>query len=295
MTIYGKILIFMNLVFSLLTGAFIVTAYVNRTNWKGAYDQLDKNYKVAEANADAYYAEAKEAKNRADADVKAINDKLKDAEKNIETLARERDQKQKDLDTERQKALASNTNATDSDAELKRRQSEVGALETRLADANARYLRLQQDFKQEQDKEMAATIAYNSEHDRNLRLLETLKTEGQELEAAKKKLANLGASGTGGPLTRNPPPEDVEGIITESDPKTGLVTISIGSDHGISAGNTLEAFRTKPPQYLGTIRILDVQPHKAVGRLTAPPRYGPLKEGDIVATKIMSTRRSTLN
>ncbi len=292
MTIYGKILIFMNLVFSLLTGAFIVTAYVNRTNWKAAYDQLDKNYKVAEANADAYYAEAKEAAKRADEDVKRITRELQTKQKDFDDLTRDRDRIQKEWDAEKQKALASNTNATNSDAELKRRQSEVGALETRLADANARYLKLQQDFKQEQDKETAATIAYNSEHDRNLRLLETHKAVVQEYELAKRKLANLGASGTGGPLTRNPPPEDVEGIITESDPKTGLVTISIGSDHGLSVGNTLDAFRTKPePKYLGTIRILDVQPHKAVGRLTAPPRYGPLKEGDIVATKIMSAHR----
>jgi hypothetical protein len=190
----------------------------------------------------------------------------------------------------REQALAQGTNATSSDAELKRRQDEVKSLEGRLADTNARYLRLQGDFKQEQDKEMAATIAYNSEHERNLRLLDMHKTVVQELDAAKKRLANLGAA-TQVAMTRNPPPEDVEGIVTESDAKTGLATISIGSDHGLSVGNTLEVYRTKPePKYLGTIRILDTQAHQAVGRLTAPPRYGPIKEGDIVATKIMSSR-----
>src|SRR5262249_47498041 len=146
-------------------------------------------------------------------------------------------------------------------------------------------------FKEEQDKEAASTIAYNSEHDRNLRMLEQLKSMGQELEVAKRKLANLGAAG-GGTLAKNPPPEDVEGVITEADAKTGLVTISIGSDSGINVGHPLEVYRLKPePKYLGTIRVLDAQAHKAVGRLTAPPRYGPLKEGDIVAVKIMSSRR----
>jgi hypothetical protein len=291
MTMYGKILVFLNLVFSLVTGIFIITAYVNRTNWKAAYDQLEKNYKVAEANADAYYAEAKETEKRAEDKVKAIDGQLKQAKNDIVTLTQQRDGKQKELETEKQKALSSNTNATNSDAQLKRLQSEVGALETRLATANGNYLKLQQQFKEEQDKEMAATIAYNSEHDRNLRLLETHKTVLQDYELAKRKLANLGATGPG-TLPRNPPPDDVEGIITEADAKTGLVTISIGSDSGINVGHTLDTYRLKPePKYLGTIRILDAQAHKAVGRLTAPPRYGPLKEGDIVATKILSSPR----
>jgi hypothetical protein len=292
MTMYGKILVFLNLVFSLVTGIFIITAYVNRTNWKAAYDQLDKNYKVAEANADAYYAEANEAKKRADEEVKRIKGELDTANQNIQRITADRDLIQKNLDTERQKALASGTNSKDSETQMKRLQSEVGALETRLATANGNYLKLQQQFKEEQDKEMAATIAYNSEHRRNLGLLETHKTVLQDYELAKRKLANLGASGTGGALTRNPPPDDVEGIITESDPKTGLVTVSIGSDSGINIGHTLEVYRLKPEaKYLGTIRILDAQAHKAVGRLTAPPRYGALKEGDIVATKIMSSHR----
>jgi hypothetical protein len=79
MTLYGKILVFMNLVFALVTGAFIVTAYINRTNWKAAYDQLDKYYTVAQANADAYYAEANEAKKRADEEVKRITRDLDNA------------------------------------------------------------------------------------------------------------------------------------------------------------------------------------------------------------------------
>ena len=70
------------------------------------------------------------------------------------------------------------------------------------------------------------------------------------------------------------------------------MTISIGTDHGINVGNTLEVFRIKPePKYLGTIRIVDAQAHQAVGRLTAAPRYGALAKGDIVASKIMSSKK----
>jgi hypothetical protein len=291
MTIYGKILVFMNLVFSLVTAIFIITAYVNRTNWKNAYDQLEKNYKVAEANADAYYAEANAAKDREKKTVENITNDLNTANGNIKKLTDQLALKEKDIRAQEQKALQSGTVSEESKAQLKRLQSEVAALETRLATANASYLKLQQEFKAEQDKEADATIRANSEHQRNLQLLDTHKVVLQELEVAKRKLANLGG-GAGGTMVRNPPPDDVEGVITEADAKTGLVTISIGTDSGINVGHTLEVYRLKPePKYLGTIRILDAQAHKAVGRLTATPRYGALKEGDIVATKILSSRK----
>ena len=139
---------------------------------------------------------------------------------------------------------------------------------------------------------MQAVINFNSEHDRNVRMLEQLKQLNQKAELMEKKLASMGASAKDVAVNRNPPPEDVEGVIEETDAKTGLVTVSIGSDSGVNVGNTLEVFRIKPePKYLGTIKIVDSQPKKAVGRLTAPPRYGPLAVGDIVATKIMSTKR----
>jgi len=159
-----------------------------------------------------------------------------------------------------------------------------------LDQVNAKILKYERLSKQYQDEKMQAVINYTSEHDRNLRLIETLKDVSQRLELAERKLASLGNPRP--ELTKSPPPEDVEGIIEQTDAKTGLVTISIGSDHGVNVGNTLEVFRVKPePKYLGTIRILDAQHHKAVARLTAPPRYGPLKEGDIVASKIMSIKR----
>ena len=160
-----------------------------------------------------------------------------------------------------------------------------------LNKANATNAELQKQGKQLQDEKMQAVINYNSEHDRNVRLLENMRQISQKLELAEKKLQNLG-SGVTVSESRNPPPEDVEGIILDTDAKTGLVTISIGSDHGISVGNTLEVFRIKPePKYLGTIRIVDAQAHQAVGRLTAAPRYGALAKGDIVASKIMSTKK----
>jgi hypothetical protein len=79
--------------------------------------------------------------------------------------------------------------------------------------------------------------------------------------------------------SRNPPPENVQGVIKQVD-SSGLMTISIGSDAGLSKGHTLEVFRftgSGPSQskYLGTIRILEVKAKEAVakpvGRMASPP------------------------
>jgi hypothetical protein len=88
---------------------------------------------------------------------------------------------------------------------------------------------------------------------------------------------------------KNPPPENVEGLIKRTDPASGLVTITIGSDAGLSKGNTLEVFRLVPAPganlYLGTIRIIEVTATQAVGRpvgrMSTPPQ-----PGDRVASRV---------
>ncbi|HEY7426171.1 MAG TPA: TolC family protein [Gemmataceae bacterium] len=81
---------------------------------------------------------------------------------------------------------------------------------------------------------------------------------------------------------KNPPPQAIEGTVKAVDPG-GLMTISIGSDSGLTKGHTLELFRLNPAaptqsRYLGTVRILEVGPKESVvqpvGRLAAPPRVG---------------------
>jgi len=51
MTNLGKILVFVNLVLSLLVGALIISTYVNRTDWHTAYNKLENEMKIATQNA----------------------------------------------------------------------------------------------------------------------------------------------------------------------------------------------------------------------------------------------------
>jgi hypothetical protein len=86
---------------------------------------------------------------------------------------------------------------------------------------------------------------------------------------------------------KNPPAENVEGLVNKVDPQSGLVTISIGSDAGLAKGHTLEVYRLKPqPKYLGTLRVMEVTPHQAiaqpVGRMQAK-----VEAGDRVAGRLL--------
>jgi hypothetical protein len=292
MTALGKILVFLNLVFSLLAGILIIQVYATRTSWKSAYDKLNNYYTVSEANNKALRADMDSLRAAKDDQIKAAEKTRDEKEADRKRLEGELKTVQDELNKEKTQHLAQRTNATVSNEELQRRQQETASLTDRLNKANAALAEEQKKGKQLQDEKMQAVINFNSEHDRNVRMLEQLKQLNQKAELMEKKLASMGASAKDVAVNRNPPPEDVEGVVLETDAKTGLVTISIGTDSGVNVGNTLEVFRIKPdPKYLGTIRILDAQAKQAVGRLTAAPRYGPIEKGDIVATKIMSTKR----
>src|SRR2546428_1234480 len=62
MTILGKILAVVNLVLSLGVGAFIIMTYVARTNWHAAYENVQKQQQVSQADATAFKKEAEEAR-----------------------------------------------------------------------------------------------------------------------------------------------------------------------------------------------------------------------------------------
>src|SRR5262249_36017384 len=84
MNVLGKILVFVNLVFSLLTAGLIVMVYTTRTNWNDAYK------KQVASNA-ALTA-------RAQADVAAAQDDAKAKEAQVQALTRDRDRVAADRD-----------------------------------------------------------------------------------------------------------------------------------------------------------------------------------------------------
>lgn len=90
---------------------------------------------------------------------------------------------------------------------------------------------------------------------------------------------------------KTPPPDDVQGEV-EAVTTDGYIQISIGSDAGLLRGHVLKVFRLKPDStFLGEIQIIDVWPHKAVGKLmpSSSTQKKVIKVGDKVANRIMTT------
>src|SRR5882672_952737 len=249
MTTLGKILVFLNLVFSLLAGILIIQVYATRTSWKSSFDKLNNYYTVAEANNKALRGDMDSVRQAKDEQVNAAQKTRDDSEKERKRLEGEKKVVQDALEKAKAQHLAQRTNATTSNEELQRRQQETASLTGQLNKVNAALAEEQKKGKQLQDEMMQAKINFNSEHDRNVRLLDQFRQLTQKAELMEKKLASLGASAKDVAINRNPPPEDVEGVILETDAKTGLVTISIGTDSGVNVGNTLEVFRMNPPKY----------------------------------------------
>jgi hypothetical protein len=287
MTTIGKILVILCFVFSLVVGAFIIMGFSVSTNWEAGYRKLKANFDISEANNRAYIMESNEIRNKAEADAKRLNGEiarkvqdLKDLQAKVDKAVADRD----DLHNQLKKIEISQQNTTQ---ELQRSKDENKQLQAQVTDREKKIVELAKTAKTQQDNAVQADIRARSFSERLKVVTTALENATRENELLKK-----GTTGVRGQIVSRPPPEDVEGIVKNTDARSGLVTISIGSDAGISKGNSLYIYRLSPkPLYLGEIQILDVNPHEAVGRPVMAQRGNQVQSGDIVASQITNGSR----
>ncbi len=287
MTTLGKILAIVNLVLSVVVGAFIVMSYVARTNWHSAYERKAQEAKVARDDALAYKDEVQNAQKvitALQAETKAKDILVKDAQ----TKAARDIQIERDRTENAQKQLSEHmakgsglTNQTD------KLQAEVSYYHGMVDQRNKELANKEKDVQTFRDRAVEMEILSKRTQDMNERLLVNVEELTKALKVAESGGAKTRANSS---VASNPPPEAVEGTIKQTDPASGLVTISIGTDRGVREGNTLDVFRTRPEAaYLGAIVILNARPNEAVGRLTTKGRL-PLMVGDKVASNVMNSR-----
>ncbi|HEY2841772.1 MAG TPA: hypothetical protein VGJ26_21610, partial [Pirellulales bacterium] len=75
-----------------------------------------------------------------------------------------------------------------------------------------------------------------------------------------------------------------DGIVEASNPKDGLVEISLGSDDGVKRGTLLNVKRGA--KYLGRIEIVETTAEKSVARVLKEFRKAQIERNDIVTTPI---------
>lgn len=284
MTILGKILAIVNFVFSLVTVALIVMVFVTRTNWKAGFDRVNQSYTVERANAAAYAQEAQAVKATYDARLAQANQEIERLKAAVEQERQATTAQKTEVDKIKEQAAALDTNLQKATQELKRRELEVASL-TQVTEAkNAKINDLEKTNQEYRDRAVSAEINYNTEHQRNVHLL-------AENERLTKELQNRGGTGGTGSVARRPP-DDVKGKILEVDTRSGLATISIGTDSGVNVGNTLQVYHLTPkPEYVGTVRVVDANFKQAVVRPVLPLRTGALQKDDVVASRILTNGR----
>ena len=127
MTPFGKLLVFMNLIFSVVTGALIVFVFTTRANWVGALKHTEAQAKAAEA---AY----KNEKSAHDNDIKQKDATLKEAEAQLKqnndrvAIAQGEAAQAREL---AEKQIALNRTAT---TQMESLQAELKQIESQLAD-----------------------------------------------------------------------------------------------------------------------------------------------------------------
>ena len=98
MTTLGKILVIVNLVFSVVTGALIIMVYAVRTNWSVEHGKRVEELRAAQESARTYQEQAKKFADQRDLAVVAIEAARKKLEDQVKDLKEEVAKKQGDLE-----------------------------------------------------------------------------------------------------------------------------------------------------------------------------------------------------
>jgi len=281
----GRILVYVTVVFSLIVCALIILNFITTTPWQKGHeirsreliaertrhiaDVTESNAVISKKSDELQQAELTLAKTSKEveqlkADVaKALNDKVVEAD-----LRNKAKIQAKALITERDNLHV----------ELKRKDELIVARDKEI-------VKMVADSNKDRQERIKYEIEAKSTRARNEQLTTAIEKMQKEFEDLRRdKLSKSGLADV------NPPPEDVKGTVKQTD-ASGLIVINLGSDSGLTKGNTLEVYRTAPkPMYLGRLRIQDVRPNEAVGKLVAGARPGAIQVGDAVASKILDNR-----
>jgi hypothetical protein len=285
MTFVGKILVILQIVFSICFMAFAGAVYTAQTNWKAEH--------------------------------KAVNDRLSETQTELnnqeEAFKKDNDELSGLLATAQNEIGKLQASNADSEARRKRAVDEYN----NEREANTKEQALAQRYKSEADfrnKEAGDQRVRNeSLLDSRATLIDHVRQMEDEMfnrETELKKLVvkhNLvllenqtmkkiiSANGFSTDLadykdSQDPPP-NVEGKVLSArrGKRSGkeFIEISIGSDDGLLKGHNLFIYRiAEGGKYLGKINIVYVAPDRAVGTVILRARNGSIQRGDNVITKL---------
>jgi hypothetical protein len=289
MTPVGKILVFVNLVFSLFVGAMGLMVFTADTNKNTEIVKVQREREVLKASNTTYQEENKSLQ-----EDKASSGKEKEVEiaklkAEVEDFKRVKDDLDKKYNEASKKLNEKDIVLQTAVAESSRRQEQNAQMSEILKAEVKRNADISKDLEQTRAKEISERISAQTFKSTNERLEVQLREMAKDMERA--KAGGTSALAQVNKASKNPPPDNIEGMVKVAD-ASGLIKISIGSDAGLTKGHTLEVFRLSAvatqSKYLGTVRILEVTPNEAVAQPVKPLSDKPIA-GDRVASRILGS------
>jgi myosin heavy subunit len=292
MTVLGKILVFVNLVFSLLTAGLIVMVYTTRVNWNEAYKKQTAAVAVARGDAQAAEADKKAAVDKADAQYQTLKAERDKVASEVRGLNDQLVKQKADYEAAMKTQTSSQQVVQDQTAELARRKAEVENQKKLVDDRDKKIADIDRQMARLRDESVQYKIQWEQSKERNALLQSQVEQLARDNERMRQQLGGSSARGiapapapssTGS--SSYPPAriEDLQGTIQRVD--GDLATITPGSDAGVAVGAKLRVFHFQPkPEYLGVLTIQAVTSTQAVGQLTGP-KAKQVKAGDLVDSK----------
>lgn len=290
MNLFGKILVALNLVMSIVFMGFAVAVYSTHQNWRevvlrdpaAATPSQPKglNFQLIDA-----LRKNEELNDRIKALTSEIAQERKLRDNRLALLETEKVKLKEDVDLKTTEIVTITADKTKTTAAIEALTAEV-AKKTADNDTLAKAV----DDAKFQSEEHYKTI---------LRLTDELAKIGAEIAKVKnaqkdiitenaklKTILTAYQIDVNAPIANTPPKVDGYVKATTTD---GLVEISLGSDDGLTRGHTLEVYRPGPTagatKYLGRIEILQTKADVSVGKVIPQFRRGNIEKDDRVATR----------
>jgi DNA repair exonuclease SbcCD ATPase subunit len=287
MSFVGKILIVVQVVLSLCFMAFAGAVYVTQENWREKHTaaeaqiaELNKTRTTIEANLSQARDEAARVQQESQQEINKWKLAFQNEEAEVKDLTNRLNAVTTGL--EQQRALASSKQI-----EADNREKEAEVLRKQSFDLQKRVDELSAELNVEKDKVFNSNVALRQLEERFNELL----TKADFLEKVVHKHGLETDPAQVAEMQAPPPPLDgvVEEIQKDRTNRTQFVVLSVGSDDGLRVGNVMDVFRPseEDPLYLGSVRIIELFPDKAVGEVVLPRvRNGDIEVGDNVTTRL---------
>lgn len=269
MTIVGKILLFVVLVFSLIWAGLTVNVYVTRTNWANEVKRLQDKVKESADSAAYQRKQAEETLNASAARVQGLQTEVNKLRATNDQLTRNVADAQRQLGdklTAQQQQIPPDQLLQSNIARLQRQvdllQGSLSTMEKQLNEATIGA-----------EKSKADAVRAQIDRDAALKRADDLEAR---LLTLNDQMNDLRSPGGRGGSSRTAAPDGFRATVTRVD--GDLVEISLGANAKLQSGAVLSLFRMKPAKYLGTLTITRVDPYGAVGQFSPPPgvtRPGP--------------------